>query len=385
MKIGSIKDQAIRAIVISSVQPEPTTAGQIKLYRHLAENTGIQLMVWPVERRLLARKRLRHRLIARLERTRLNRWVADAEMLQSACWLDKHLPAPSNDGTARVVITVAHGNGCWAARRYAHKYRLPLATFFDDWWPDMDLIHASLRRVLENRFRELYRQSQLALCVSEGMLAALGPHPNAQVLYPIPTKANSLLPPQTLHEHFRILYFGNLFDYGPILAEALGELKRHPQLRLEVRGGNPRWSRDFRHEMRQAGLWHDYAPRAELEEWLGSADAFLVPMVFEPTMRRRMETSFPSKVPEMAQLGKPLVIWGPEYCSAVQWARQGNRALCVTEPNPVALRQALEKLVASPADQQRLAAAARQAAQTEFNPDRIQAQFMQALWRVLKP
>jgi glycosyltransferase involved in cell wall biosynthesis len=97
-----------------------------------------------------------------------------------------------------------------------------------------------------------------------------------------------------------------------------------------------------------------------------------------------METSFPSKMLEMAQFGKPLVIWGPEYCSAVQWARQGNRALCVTDQNPDALRHALEKLAVSTDEQQRLAAAALQSAQTDFNPDRIQAQFMDALRSVIR-
>lgn len=383
MKIESVDHQPIRAIFISSIQPEPTTAGQIKLYRHFVKNAEIQLVVHPSERRLYARGHFLHRLIARLERTPLRRWIADVELLQSTHWLDKNLPSPTNDEKANVVITMAHGNGCWAAQRYAQKYNLPLVTFFDDWWPDMDVIHSKLRRFLEKQFRKLYSQSQLALCVSEEMRALLGAHPNAEVLYPIPAKTRPLSPSALMNGHFRAFYFGNLYEYGPILAEALKSLKQHHQIRLEVRGTNPRWSQDFRQEMHRSGHWHDHAPRAELEQWMGMADAFLVPMVFEPMLRRRMETSFPSKILEMAQLEKPLVIWGPEYCSAVQWARQGSRALCVTDSNPAALREALEKLAASPEEQQRLAVAARQAAQTDFNPDRIQAQFMAALRRVI--
>jgi hypothetical protein len=42
-----------------------------------------------------------------------------------------------------------------------------------------------------------------------------------------------------------------------------------------------------------------------------------------------VETSFPSKLPEYAQFGKPIVIWGPEYCSAIHWGREGDRALCI--------------------------------------------------------
>lgn len=369
----------IKVIVISSVEPEPTTAGQIKLYRHLVENPEVKLVIYPCERRHFAQKRFRHRLIARLERTKLKRWVADGEFLQSAYWLDKHLPTPVHDSIANVVVTMAHGNGCWAAQRYAQKHGLPLVTWFDDWWPDMDFIHSPLRKILEKRYRKLYMQSQLALCISEGMLALLGPHPNSQLLYPIPAKADPLPSHKTEHDFFRVMYYGNLGDYGPMLAKILNSMKTHSEVRVEVRGAHPRWPEKFKQEMNRFGLWHNHAPREELVNWLGLADAFLVPMVFEPALRRRMETSFPSKMLEMSQWGKPLVIWGPEYCSAIKWAHIGNRALCVTDANPNALCKALESLAANPAEQQRLAAAARQAAETEFNPDKIQAQFMAAL------
>ncbi len=373
----------IRATVISSVQPEPTTAGQVKLYRHLESNREINLIVHATERRLYAGKKFRHRLIARLERTALKRWIADCELRAQALWLDTILPPPPDSLAPGVVITMAHGNGCWAAERYARKYGLPLVTFFDDWWPEMDKIHSPFRPSLNARFLDLYRQSDLALCICDGMLSQLGPHSNAEVLYPIPAKTDLVRTSSIGQDPFCLFYHGNLGTYGDLAAEALKAFKGHKKIRLEFRGSNPAWPRSFQQEMQQAGLWHDYAPRAELQLWQARADAFLVPMVFEESMRRRMETSFPSKMLEMAQFGKPLVIWGPEYCSAVQWARQGDRALCVTDPNPKALRQALESLAIAPAEQKRLADAARHAACTDFNPDRIHAQFMNALRRTL--
>jgi hypothetical protein len=42
--------------------------------------------------------------------------------------------------------------------------------------------------------------------------------------------------------------------------------------------------------MRENGRWLDFAPREEVDAWLASADAFLVPMVFDPAMRRRMDS-----------------------------------------------------------------------------------------------
>jgi glycosyltransferase involved in cell wall biosynthesis len=110
----------------------------------------------------------------------------------------------------------------------------------------------------------------------------------------------------------------------------------------------------------------------------------LVVMSFAPSHRRRMKTSFPSKMIDATQLGLPIIIWGPEECSAVNWARKGERALCVTDPDPSAIRSALEELAASPAEQQRLAQSSREAGATDFNPDRIQAQFIEALTQAIQ-
>jgi glycosyltransferase involved in cell wall biosynthesis len=246
----------------------------------------------------------------------------------------------------------------------------------------------SWRRILEKQFRRLYDESTVALCVSEGMRAALGPHPHAEVLYPIP---GSLRPAQdqtrekaAAKSGCKILYFGNLFHYGPLLKSALEVLKNHPMIRLEVRGSKPNWPEEFKKEMSQHGLWLEFAPETEFADWAASGDAFLVPMAFEPSLRRQMETSFPSKLVECVQFEKPLVIWGPEYCSAIQWARRENRAVCVTDPNPSAFCQALEEFIASPLQRERCVSASR-TAQKEFTPEKIQAQFMAALETALKP
>jgi hypothetical protein len=107
-----------------------------------------------------------------------------------------------------------------------------------------------------------------------------------------------------------------------MLLKALREFKDHPTIQLQVRGYNPNWPEEAKKEMRDAGLWLEFAPRTELDTWLQSADAFLIPMVFDEKYRRRMETSFPSKLIEFAQFGKPLIVWGPKYCSAAKWAME---------------------------------------------------------------
>jgi glycosyltransferase involved in cell wall biosynthesis len=51
----------------------------------------------------------------------------------------------------------------------------------------------------------------------------------------------------------------------------------------------------------------------------------------------------------------------------------------VTNPDPKVLRQELEKLAASPEELHRLSSAARDAASSDFSPEKIQAQFLNAL------
>jgi len=369
----------LKVYVISSVRPEPSSAGQVILHRHLTDIPSLECEVYGLEPEVVTTSTVIRRIMGRLTQTRAQRFAQDFWAWRDGRWLDALLPTSVSDPTCSVVLTVAQGDASGAAQRFAQKHCLPLVTFFHDWWPDMVSLHPPFRRILEQRFRELYRQSQLALCVSEGMRVELGPHHNAQVLSPIPSKVTQLPETSKRTNTLKVLYFGNLHEYGPMVAEALQEVKGHTQIRMEARGANPSWPDSCLLEMEQAGLWHDFAPRAVLDRWFESADAFLVPMVFDPRMRRRMETSFPSKMVEMAQMGKPLVVWGPEYCSAVQWAQRGDRALCVTDPNPVALRIALEKLVSSPEEYQRLSSAAIEAAQTDLCHVRIQAQFLEAL------
>lgn len=373
----------IRLYVISSVRPEPSSAGQVILHRHLTEIPGLEYESYGHEPEVITPSSAIRRIMGRLSQTPAKRFAHDFWAWREGRWLDALLPPSVPDPTCSVVVTVAQGDACGAAQRFAQKHRLPLVTFFHDWWPDMVSLHAPFREIMEQNFRDLYRQSQLALCVSEGMRMELGSHPNAQVLYPIPSKGRQLhaLPKST--NTLKVLYFGNLREYGTMMAQALHELKGHTQVRMEARGANPNWPDSFRSVMAQEGMWHDFAPRDVLNSWIQSADAFLVPMVFDPCMRRRMETSFPSKMVEMAQFGRPLVIWGPEYCSAVQWARQGNRALCVTDPDPKVLRQELEKLASSPEEYQRLSCAAIDASRTDFSHERIQAKFLRSIMDTL--
>jgi glycosyltransferase involved in cell wall biosynthesis len=283
-----------------------------------------------------------------------------------------------------VLVTVAHGWWHIQARRVARQFKLPLVSFFQDWWPDFPEIPLAFRSRVEREFRETCAASDVAICVSDDMRRELGEPQNAVVLHDAPSLPRCDTPARRVELPLRVAYFGNLCEYGPLVENALRALNGSDRVRLEVFGPNPLWTSGAVDEFRSRGVYRGFIAPDELAESLQDFQAALVVMSFAPSHRRRMTTSFPSKMIDAMQLGLPVVIWGPECCSAVKWARRGERALCVTDATPSAIRRALEELAASPAEQERLAKSSREAAATDFNHERIQAQFIDVLRRAIQ-
>jgi hypothetical protein len=92
-----------------------------------------------------------------------------------------------------------------------------------------------------------------------------------------------------------------------------------------------------------------------------------------------METSFPSKLIEFAQFGKPLFVWGPAYCSAVQWGRQHRRALCITQIEPFILREHVESILGSRQILEDFTLGIQKVSKEELNQINIQERFKKIL------
>jgi glycosyltransferase involved in cell wall biosynthesis len=280
-------------------------------------------------------------------------------------------------------MTVAHNEECHAAMRYADKHDLPLVTFFHDWWPDMSGAHKFLKQRIERDFRALYKASDLALCVSAGMRDQLGWHQRAEVLFPIPSATvshnRSKQQSQISDSKFRLLFSGAFGEYSGMLKEALEYFKDHPSIRLEVRGPNPDWPEEIKDELRSLGLLLPFVDREEFELWIDSADAYLLPMSFDPTQKRRMETSFLSKCTEFSRLSKPLVVWSPSYGSISCWASSKPFTVVVNDARPESLEAALCNVISNPKRLESIKLEASKHLSDEFDPGRIQSQFLGSL------
>jgi glycosyltransferase involved in cell wall biosynthesis len=236
-----------------------------------------------------------------------------------------------------------------------------------------------------HRFKRLYQQSQLVFCVSEDMRRALGTHPNAQVLFPIPTQSVSEKPLARLtrEEAFRVIYAGSLSDiYGSMLQSLCTSFQRIPSIQLKLFGPQPDWPDLLVQQLKADGIYGGFISRESLVHELGKANALLVALSFNQPDQMRMQTSFPSKLIEYCQFGKPIIIWGPEYCSAVRWGRKHQSALVVISPLAQDLVKAIQELATQPKEQTRLGNKALEMAQGMFNPKRIQRQFIDSLHKV---
>ncbi|PYL75749.1 MAG: hypothetical protein DMF26_07585 [Verrucomicrobia bacterium] len=370
----------IKVLLLSSVVPNAVgSGGELVLHRHLKLNPRIQSEVVSWQRfpfRLKVIGKLRELGFRSISRG----WECLFPVLPSGKMVDDQIHSFRPD----VLVTVAHGWWHIQARRIARKFQLPLVSFFQVWWPDFPEVPAAFRARVEHEFRKTCAQSQVAICVSDDMRRELGEPQNAVVLHDAPSLPHWHKSTRDAELPLRVAYFGNLFEYGPLIESALRTLNGSDRVRLEVFGPNPLWTSGAVDEFRSRGVYRGFIAPNELAESLQKFQAALVVMSFAPSHRRRMTTSFPSKMIDAMQLSLPVVIWGPEYCSAVKWARRRKRALCVTDPNPSAIRRALEELAASPAEQERLAESSREATATDFNHERIQAQFVDALRRAIQ-
>jgi glycosyltransferase involved in cell wall biosynthesis len=367
--------ERIKVLVISSVLPnERGSGGELVLHRYLKSNPQIEAEVVSWQR-----FPFRLKVIGKLRQLGFKSLSGSMECLFPVLPSSKMIDDLTKSFRPDVVLTVAHGWWHIQARRTAKKFELPLVSFFQDWWPDFPEVPRAFRSRVEREFRKTCADSAVAICVSDGMRRELGEPENAVVIHDVAYFPMSENERRDANGAMRVAYFGNLGEYGSLIETALRTLRESRPVRLEVFGSNPRWSSETDAEFRSVGLYHGFRTTDQLVESLRQFHAVLVVMSFEPAFRRRMMTSFPSKMMNAMQLGLPVVIWGPEYCSAVQWARLGNRALCVTKADASALRDALETLADSPSEQQRLAKSAREAAAGDFNSDRIQEKFIAVL------
>lgn len=332
----------------------------------------------------------------RIGRTRLWRLVRNYEIGWKAGELSRQLLEASAGFRPDAVFTVADLTLSESARRLSKRLAVPLITNFQDWWPRGQFYYAQERPFgwlvphLEQRFRRLCRESALVFCTSEGMKEFLGPHPNSHVLYPIGARESvggssaAVAATAQTRSKRRLLYTGTAFgSYGSMLRSLAERLEHSPDWELVIYGARPDWPEDDLRKAEQTGLYRGFLPFERLKEELRAADACLSVMSFDPALDVMMRTSFTTKVLDYCSAGRPVIMWGPDFCSPVRLTKRHEAALTVESPDPSGVIACLDQLATDPGLGVILGEKASVLASTVLSHDAIHGTLVREIGRLL--
>ncbi len=384
--------EKLRVLLVSIVPPRNDCGVRIVMHRHLVEGNPFKLHVASnadFEDGLLVHTPLRlpyliHRLRKSRFGPRLAAWITDYENFIWPLTANGALEDAVQQFKPDVVLTLAECGLCQIARKTAQRHGLPLAGLFLDWFPVTKghYGHKSTQRILSRRYRELYAACDLAFCTSDGMQEMLGPHPNSHVIYPMPGRYRLSVENSRPRSNgkFRLVYVGAVGNfYGRMLCSLIEKIKATTDLELIVIGPNADWPKQTLERARASGTYLGFKPPAEAAEVLASADALLVVMSFEKEHELFMRTSFTTKFLDYAAFGKPVILWGPEYCTPVRVAKKHGGAAVVPSSDADAIVSLCRQIAADSALTEKLSNEALQLHQTLFNPDRLQNIFVQKI------
>ncbi len=376
---------------MSIVPPHNDCGVRIVMHRHLVERSPFDLHV--ASNADFADSLLIHTKLElpfpfqKIKKSRfgpaLRKWILDFENLFWPWIGSRQLDKAVREFQPDVILTLAETGLCHIAHDTARKHGIPLAGLFLDWFPIMNAHfgHKGTQSILSKRYRKLYASCDLAFCTSDGMQEVLGPHPNSHVIYPMPgwhRIPEKTYPPSS--GKFRIVYVGAAQGfYGRMLRDLMRELEKHSDLEITIVGPNYDWPKDEIRLARERGICLGFQPPEKAAEVLAGADALLVVMSFEREHELFMRTSFTTKFLDYSAFAKPVILWGPDYCTPSRLAKREAAALVVETESPGGVIAAAKKLMDEPAEVERLSAASRRLNQTVFNPDRLQEIFVEEI------
>jgi len=386
--------EKLRVLLVSIVPPRNDWGVRIVMHRHLVERNPFKLHVASnadFEDGLLVHTPLRlpyliHRLRKSRFGPRLAAWITDYENFIWPLTANDALEEAVEKFQPEVILTLAECGLCHIARKTAERHRLPLAGLFLDWFPVMKghYGHKATQRILSQRYHELYAACDLAFCTSDGMQEMLGPHPNSHVIYPMPGRhrvPEKSWPPS--NGKFRLVYVGAVENfYGRMLCSLIEKIETTNDLEIFLVGPND-WPAESLQRAKAKGICLGFMPAEEAAKVVAGADALLVVMSFEKEHELCMRTSFRTKFLDYVAFGKPVILWGPEYCTPVRVARKHGGAAVVSYSDADAVVALSRQIAADSALSEKLSNEALQLHQTLFNPDRLQDIFVQKITELI--
>jgi glycosyltransferase involved in cell wall biosynthesis len=381
-------EEKLRVLLVSIAPPHNDCGGRIVMHRHLVERNPFDLHVASdadFADNLLVHMPLRlPYLIHRLRKSRFGprfaNWISDYQNFVWPLTTNQALEKAIQDVKPHVLLVLADNSLSKLAYRSARKHGLPLAGLFLDWVPIMKghFGHRWTRPALTRWFRRFYGECDLAFCTSDGMQEMLGPHPNSHVIYPMPGRHRvSEKPWPAVNGKFRLVYVGSVENfYGRMICSLIETIEATNDLEIMVVGPNADWPIEFLRRAKAKGIYLGFKPPEEAAEVLAGADALLVVMSFEKEHELFMRTSFTTKFLDYVAFGKPVILWGPDYCTPFRVAHKHGGAVAVSQNDADAIVSACRQIAGNPRCREQLSQEAQRLHQTLFNPERLQEIFV---------
>lgn len=389
-------ERKTKVLLVSIVPPKNDCGVRIVMHRMFVERSPFELHVASnanFANDLLVHTPLRlPRPVYRLRKSRfgprLASWVIDYENFIWPLTVNRELETAVKTFMPDVILTLAESGLCHLARKTAQRHGLPLAGLFLDWFPVMNghYGHRATQAILSRRYRELYSACDLAFCTSDGMQEMLGPHPNSHVIYPMPGKhvASQNARPRA-NERFRLVYVGSVENfYGRMLCSLIEKMELAQDLEIIVVGPNADWPVELLERAKQNGVYLGFRSPEQAADVMASADALLVVMSFEKEQELFMRTSFTTKFLDYVAFGKPVILWGPDYCTPARVARKNGGAVVVNENDPDKIVSVCRQIARDAVWREQLSQQARQLHQTLFDPERLQEIFVSEIEKLVR-
>jgi glycosyltransferase involved in cell wall biosynthesis len=367
-----------RILIVSHTVPENKMGGGLILYRHFVLKNDFEVGVItnnPVDVPGVFFRRLREPdWLLRMKKTRLSLWFEDYTHLVYSRMANGQMVAAAREFKPDLIFNVAETYVSFHAQKLAKKLGIPFAAYFMDWATYAARSHPWAVPQMDRMYRQLYREADLALCICEGMKKELGPHRNAHVLHPMGADLaiTNHSPVASRNGRFTFCFAGNLNHwYGQMVHDLIQECAPEKEVGLRVFGAHHNWPAAFVREQTASGVFQGFKPFDQLVPQFHAADAFPLPMGFGAGSALIERTSFKTKLLDYILFEKPILVWGPEYSTAVDIARKYDCAYCVTDPSPKAAAAAMRELAANAPLQQRLVKNATEMRTAELNHNKV--------------
>lgn len=286
----------------------------------------------------------------------------------------------------QALLTISHMHSWRTAAALAKRLQLPLHVILHDDCVRMSFVPRWLEESVSRSLGEVYRAAASRLCIAPMMES------HYRATYGV---GGSVLPPSWAADAPRLeavepknrngrltfAYAGSLHQggYAGDLAPLAAVLQRLGHRLVLFTAVKQQDLSGFGLD-RENVVAQPVVPYKQLIARLREeADVLVAPMSFEPRLELDMKLCFPSKIADYTAIGLPLLVWGPPYCSAVDWAeRNPGVGEIVTEQAAAALEKAVIRL--QDAEQRRrCASGASEAGRRCFAHEAVFGEFRQAL------